>query len=92
MWWTSDYQRNSTTIETSLLAIDIEEEAFQDIEEGDADSPSTYSDYMRNRISDIDERIFNKTQAYQVLLNSRGNHPTNVGEHCSIRDFSVETA
>ena len=44
------------------------EDDFQDIDDSDLlDIQNTQSEYNKKKIADIDERIFNKTQAHQVI-------------------------
>lgn len=51
--------------------MDVDSDAFEEVDEMEANNLPTHSEYIRLKLSAIDEKVFNKTQALQVLQNSR---------------------
>lgn len=52
------------------ISTDYDEE-FQDLEDDELDFQQTASDYNKKKIAVIDEKIFNKTQAHQVITSQQ---------------------
>ena len=53
------------------FSTDYEDDEYQEVNDSELDMQQTTSEYNKKKIADIDERIFNKTQARQVISSQR---------------------